>query len=105
LDTPPCHRHQRQRNHQRCTNSSSRSVALQWALLVIECVALHPDLYEAILDVCEFVLAHPGRAQSRSSALTTAEGVRFRLAVPGHHPYKVFWSSDGPRIEAVFPYH
>jgi hypothetical protein len=63
------------------------------------------DLYDALLDVCEFVLAHPGQAQSRSSALTTAEGIRFRLAVPGHHPYKVFWSSDGPRIEAVFPYH
>ena len=64
-----------------------------------------PDLYEAILDVCEFVLAHPGQAQSRSSVLTTAEGIRFRFAVPGHHPYKVFWSSDGLRIEAVFPYH
>ena len=64
-----------------------------------------PDPYDALLDVCEFVHAHPGQAQSRSSALTTSEGVRFRLAVPGHHPYKVFWSSDGPRIEAVFPYH
>ena len=63
-----------------------------------------PDLYSALLDVCEFVLANPGQAQSRSSALTTAEGIRFRLAVPGHHPYKVLWSSDGPRIEAVFPY-
>lgn len=63
------------------------------------------DLYDALLDVCEFVLANPGQARSRSSALTTAEGIRFRLAVPGHHPYKVFWSSDGPRIEAVFPYH
>lgn len=62
-------------------------------------------LYGALLDVCEFVLANPGQAQSRSSALITAEGIRFRLAVPGHHPYKVFWSSDGPRIEAVFPYH
>jgi hypothetical protein len=64
-----------------------------------------PDLYDALLDVCEFVHAHPGQAQSRSSALTTSEGVRFRLAAPGHHPYKVFWSSDGPRIEAVFPDH
>lgn len=63
-----------------------------------------PDLYDALLDVCEFVLANPGQAQSRSSALTTAEGIRFRLAVPSHHPYKIFWSSDGPRIEAVFPY-
>jgi hypothetical protein len=63
------------------------------------------DLYDALLDVCEFVLANPGRAQSRSSALRTAEGIPLRLAAPGHHPYKVFWSSDGPRIEAVFPYH
>lgn len=62
------------------------------------------DLYDALLDVCEFVLANPGQAQSRSSALTTSEGIRFRLAVPGHHPYKVFWSSEGPRIEAVLPY-
>lgn len=22
----------------------------------------------------------------------------------GHPPYKVFWSADGPRIEAVFPH-
>ena len=65
----------------------------------------NPDLYDAILDVCEFVLANPGQAQARSSALTTVEGIRFRLAVPGYPPYKVFWSSDGPRIEAVFPYH
>jgi len=63
------------------------------------------DLYDAKLDVCEFVLANPGQARSRSSALMTAEGIRLRLAVPGHYPYKVFWSSDGPRIEAVFPYH
>ncbi len=63
-----------------------------------------PDLYDALMDVCEFVLADPGAAQARSSALTTAGGIRFRLAVPGRHPYKVFWSSDGPRIEAVFPY-
>jgi hypothetical protein len=62
------------------------------------------DLYDALLDVCEFVLASPGQAQSRSSALSTTEGIRFRLAVPGHHPYKVFWSSEGPRIEAVFPH-
>lgn len=62
------------------------------------------DLYDALLDVSEFVLAHSAQAQSRSSALTTAEGIRFRLAAPGHHPCKVVWSSDGPRIEAVFPF-
>ena len=64
----------------------------------------NPDLYNALLDVCEFVLTNPGQAQSRSSALTTTEGIRFRLAVPRHHPYKIFWSSKGPRIEAVFQY-
>ncbi len=25
--------------------------------------------------------------------------------VPGRHPYKIFWTSTGPRIEAVFPNH
>jgi hypothetical protein len=39
-----------------------------------------------------------------SAAVQTADGIVFRLAVPGRHPYKVFWSSDGPRIEAIFPY-
>ncbi|MHB2029453.1 MAG: hypothetical protein ACYCPT_11630, partial [Acidimicrobiales bacterium] len=48
-----------------------------------------PDLYNALMDVCEFVLANPRQAQSRSSALTTSDGIRFRLAVPGRHPYKV----------------
>ncbi len=62
------------------------------------------DLYEAVLEVCELVLSDARRAQSRSSAFTTSEGIRFRLAVPGHPPYKVFWSNDGPRIEAVFPH-
>jgi hypothetical protein len=64
----------------------------------------NPDLYDALIDVCEFIFANPGLAQSRSSALATTEGIRFRLAVPGQHPYKVFWSSKGPRIEAVFPH-
>jgi hypothetical protein len=62
-----------------------------------------PDLHNALLDVCRFVLADPGKARARSSALTTAEGTRLRIAVPGHYPFKIIWSSDGPRIEAVFP--
>ena len=63
-----------------------------------------PDLYNAVLDACELVFALPGEAQSRSSAITTDDGIRFRLPVAGHPPVKVFWSlSDaGPRIEAVF---
>ena len=26
------------------------------------------------------------------------------LSVPGFPPYKVFWSTELPRVEAVFPY-
>jgi hypothetical protein len=63
-----------------------------------------PALYNDILTVCELVFTDRGRAQSMSAAVRTAQGIVFRLAVPGRHPYKVFWSSDGPRIEAVFPY-
>ena len=62
------------------------------------------SLYNDIVTICEFILDNPAEAQSRSSALTTDEGICFRLSVPGHHPYKVFWTSGGPRIEAVFPY-
>ena len=64
------------------------------------------DLYNAALDACDLVFQAPGIAQSRSTAIQTAEGVRFRLPIVGHPPYKVFWShtGDGPRIEAVFPH-
>ena len=64
----------------------------------------NPALYNDILTVCEMVFTDPGRAQSMSAAVQAEHGIVFRLAVPGRHPYKVFWSSDGPRIEAVFPY-
>lgn len=65
-----------------------------------------PDvgLYNAVLDACELIFRFPGKAQSLSTAISTREGVRLRFAVPGYPPYKVFWSSDGPRIEAVFPH-
>jgi hypothetical protein len=61
------------------------------------------DLYNDVCVLCEFILDHPDKAESLSSALTTKDGILFRLAVPGHHPYKVFWSSSAPCIEAVFP--
>jgi hypothetical protein len=64
----------------------------------------NPALYNDILTVCEMVFIDPGRAQSMCAAVQAEHGIVFRLAVPGRHPYKVFWSSDGPRIEAVFPY-
>jgi hypothetical protein len=65
-----------------------------------------PDvgLYNAVLDACELVFRAPALARQRSTAVATNEGVPFRLPVAGHPPYKVFWSSEGPRIEAVFPH-
>jgi hypothetical protein len=63
-----------------------------------------PDLYIDILTICELIFTQPGRAQSMSTAITTQEGIVLRLAVPGHPPYKVFWTSAAPRIEAVFPH-
>ncbi len=63
-----------------------------------------PDLYNAVLNACELIFRLPAQAQARSTAITTPDGIRFRLPVAGHPPYKVFWSSDGPRIETVFPY-
>lgn len=62
-----------------------------------------PELYNDILTMCELVFVDPDRAQSMSAAVQTDEGIVFRLAVPGRYPYKVFWTSDGPRVEAVFP--
>ena len=63
-----------------------------------------PKLYNAILGVCDLVFSDPAMARRLSTAITTSVGIRMRLAVPGNHPYKVFWSLEGPRIEAVFPY-
>lgn len=63
-----------------------------------------PGLYNAVLDACELAFRAPDLARQRSTAITTREGIRLRLPVAGHPPYKVFWSSEGPRLEAVFPH-
>ena len=63
-----------------------------------------PALYNAVLDACDLILGYPAAALARSTAISTGEGLRLRLSVAGHSPYKVFWSSEGPRIEAVFPH-
>ena len=63
-----------------------------------------PALYNAVLDACELIFRFPAKAQSLSTAITTAEGIRLRYPVPGHWPYKVFWDSEGPRVEAIFPH-
>lgn len=67
---------------------------------------LEPDveLYNAILAACDLIFGDPSRARAVSTAITTTDGIRFRLPVVGHPPYKVFWSSEGPRIEAVLPH-
>lgn len=62
------------------------------------------DLYNSVLDTIELIFRVPGQAQSLSTAITTPGGIRMRLPVIGHPPYKVFWSTDGPRIEAIFPH-
>ncbi|BBU23723.1 hypothetical protein [Mycobacterium xenopi] len=62
------------------------------------------DLYNAVLDAIELIFRAPGQAQALSTAITTSGGIRMRLPVAGHPPYKVFWSTTGPRIEAIFPH-
>jgi len=64
------------------------------------------DLYDAALDACELIFGATGIAQARSTAIRTTEGIRFRLPIVGHPPYKVFWSKteEGARVEAVFPH-
>jgi tryptophanase len=42
------------------------------------------DLYNAVLDACELNFRLPAQAQARSTAITTTDGVRFRLPVAGH---------------------
>lgn len=61
------------------------------------------DFANAIVDACDLVLNEPGEAQAVSGALITDDG-RTILAypVPGYPGVKIFWSSDGPLVEAIF---
>ena len=61
-------------------------------------------LYDAALRACELIFGSPGLAQSMSAAITTADGIIFRLPVPERPEWKVFWSSSRPRVEAVLRY-
>ncbi len=65
--------------------------------------AADSELYGSVLEACQLVLEEPGRAQALSTAIATEQGLIFVLPVAGHPPYKVFWSSEAPRVEAVFP--
>jgi hypothetical protein len=69
-----------------------------------ELYAADPDTSNDVLTVCELIFNNPSRAQSMSSAIQTRDGIAFRLPVPGRAPLKVFWTSEGPRIEAIFPH-
>jgi len=64
-----------------------------------------PEALRDVLILCRLVFDHPQRAQAMSSAIVTSQGVVLRLAVPGHHPLKIFWTTrgadGGPRVEAV----
>lgn len=62
------------------------------------------ELYNAVLAACDLIFRDPAQARALSTAITTADGIRLRLPVVGHPPDKVFWSSDGPRVEAVLPH-
>jgi hypothetical protein len=62
------------------------------------------ELFLAAVDTCESILDNPSAARRRAAAIQTKEGIRFRTPVNGFPDLKVFWSSDGPRIEAIFPY-
>jgi hypothetical protein len=64
-----------------------------------------PDLYNAVLDLIEVVFTRPDLAQSMCSVVRAGDGTMImRLPVPGYPQYKVFWTTDGPSIRAVFRY-
>lgn len=65
------------------------------------------ELWNAVLDACALALNYPAEAQKRSTAVVTTDGeVVLRLPVAGFPLYKVLWSqsTEGPRVEAVFPH-
>lgn len=66
--------------------------------------ATDPDLCADLVELCEDIFDAPHIARASASAITTADGIVMRSAVPGRWPYKIFWTLGGPRIEAVFPH-
>ncbi len=63
-----------------------------------------PDLYQDVMDTCEFILDHPDRAKAASGTFMTKDGPRRVFRVNGRPPWKVFWDSATTTIEAVMPY-
>lgn len=62
-----------------------------------------PDtgLWDAVLDAIELIKNNPSLARSLSGAIKAEQGIQMKLAVPSFREWKVFWSTDEPRIEAV----
>lgn len=62
------------------------------------------ELANAIADAWNLIMQLPGQAQANSDAIRTGAGdIVLRYPVPGHQ-LSIFWSTAGPRIEAIFPY-
>lgn len=62
------------------------------------------ERWQAIRDALDLIFREPARARSQSTSFVTDVGLRLALPVVGVEPLKIFWSVDGPRVEAVFPY-
>lgn len=61
-------------------------------------------LGNAVADAWDLIMQLPREAQANSDAVRTEAGaVVLRYPVPGHQ-HSIFWSTAGPRIEAIFPY-
>lgn len=75
------------------------------AVAQLDALMSRPAVYNAVLDVCELIFTDPDAARAESSAaITEGGGLVFAYPVPGTYPLRVWWTSAGPRIEAVFPY-
>lgn len=61
-------------------------------------------LFNAVLDAIQMIFDGSEDVRSLSGAFVTDQGICMKLAVPGYPHWKVFWSTDGPSIEAVLLY-
>lgn len=60
-------------------------------------------LYDAVLDAIDLITDSTSEAMARSDTFRTDDGLLRRLPIVGHYSWCVFWSPDGPSIEAIAP--
>lgn len=61
------------------------------------------DMANAVADACDLILNLPGEARKTSDTLRDGQGRMIMMyPVPGYPPLKIFWITDGPRVEAIF---